>query len=215
MNTLEKVEKRLGIRFPAGYRSWHACEYFDPRNTSETYLWVHEAEWIPPAEIPGYDLWRDTVPGLVPFAFNGAGDHWCFSTQQATSPGEFEIWFCIHDAELGEIDTPSFPAWFYRRCLSYAAGGFDEDAASIRQAQKNLKLWSQRLAEIQPGAWAEHLAELSACEPFAYKNSNLRSTAPPMFGFLTMMEVHKIVSREFGKQYLRHEVKWGTFREEE
>lgn len=215
MSTLAKIEKKLGIVFPAGYRAFHAAGFLKWRSKQNNYLWLHEAEWIPPAEIPGYDLWRITVPGLIPFAFNAAGDHWCFSSKKVTGPNEYEIWFCIHDQELGEVYAPSFPAWFYRNCLEYASGGFDEDAAGVREAKTNLKLWSKRLAEIHPGAWEKHLATLAGSKPFEYKHPKLRPTVPPLFGFITAMEVDKIVSKEFGKRYLNKSVKWGTFPEEE
>ena len=215
MSALTKIEKKLGFDFPAGYRAFHDAGYFKGRFTQPNYLWLHEAEWLSPAEIPGYDLWRKTVPGLAPFALNAAGDHWCFSTKKSTGPGEYEIWFCIHDQELGEVFAPSFPAWFYRNCLEYASGGFDEDADGVREAKANLKLWSKRLAEIYSGPWVKHLAALAASKPFEYKHPKLRPSVPPLFGFVTAMDVDKIVSAEFGKRYLNKSVKWGTFPDEE
>lgn len=50
MTALKKIEKQLGVRFPDGYRAWHDCGYFDFRKQKKSYLWVHEAEWIPLAE---------------------------------------------------------------------------------------------------------------------------------------------------------------------
>jgi hypothetical protein len=215
MTVLEKTERKLGMQFPQGYRTWQVSGYFKGRFKQSKYLWLHEAEWIPLAEIPGYDLWRITIPGLIPFAFNAAGDHWCFSTRKPTSPGEFEIWFCPHDEELGETYAPTFPAWFYRNCLAYASGGFDEDPHSIKEAKSNLRTWSKRLAEIQPGKWAEHLGELADKEPVSYKHPKLRTSVPLLFGFITAMDVDQIVQAEFGKRYFNRKVKWGTIPEDD
>lgn len=212
MSDLDKIEKQLQVKFPPGYRTWHERGYFKLR-PRKNYLWLHEAEWIPPKEIPGYDLWRVTIPGLIPFAFNAAGDHWCWSTKYPTSLGEYEIWYCAHYMELGERFAPTFAGWFYRNVLSYAAGGFDEDSEGIKEARRNLRLWSKRLGEIHPGAWPQHLNELAASEPFAYKHPKLRKSVT-LFGFITAMDVDKFAEKQFGKRYLDDEVKWGSFSDE-
>ena len=208
MSDVSKIEKRVAAKFPPGYRAWQESGYCT--YSRKNYLWVFEAEWIPLKEIPGYDLWRVTIPGLIPFAFNGAGDHWCFSTACPTANDECEIWFCWHDEEKGLRFAPSFAGWFYRQCLEFASGGMDEDERSIKKARRNLRLWSQRLAEIHSGDWADHLHQLADVEPFYYKHPKLRTNVP-MFGFITAMDVDSLVSKQFGKRYLKSEVDWGTF----
>src|SRR5215475_13184716 len=104
MNVFTKLESHYGLPFPPGYRDWSLKQYTDdpggvyrhltfgqmranPR--AQRYLWVHEAEWIPPDEIPQYDLWRpNIIPGLIPFAFSGAGDNWCWNTQVKNGDAE-------------------------------------------------------------------------------------------------------------------------------
>lgn len=213
MNPIEKLESRYGIPFPPGYREWSLKNYTDYREDSEVYLWVNEAEWIPPDEIPERDLWRPKIiPGLIPFAFSGAGDNWCWNTQVSNGDAEYEVLYCWHDEDLADAFAPTFPAWFYRNCLDYASGSFDEDDDGIQEARDNLRLWSTRLSEIHNGNWSEHLASLADAQPFQYKHPKLRASVT-LFGFITAMEVDEIVAGQFGQQYIGRKVEWGTWPE--
>jgi hypothetical protein len=210
MNVIEKLEARYGIPFPPGYRDWSLKKYTDHRKKN-SYLWVHEAEWIPPTEIPEHDLGRSKIiPGLIPFAFSGAGDSWCWNTQVKNAEAEYDILFCWHDEELADRFAPTFPAWFYRNCLDYAAGGMDKDDAAIEEARRNLRLWSERLSGIDSGSWAEHLAKLAKAKPSEYKHPKLRASIR-MFGFITAMKVDEIVADQFGVGYLEQKVEWGSW----
>jgi hypothetical protein len=211
MSDLTKLEAHYGVAFPPGYRDWSLKKYTDYRDNQEGYLWVHEAEWIPPDEIPERDLWRlNIIPGLIPFAFNGAGDNWCWNTQVKLGDAEYEVLFCWHDEDLADAFAPTFPAWFYRNCLDFASGTMDNDEDEIQEARENLRLWSDRLSEIHPGPWAEHLLSLAEREPFEYKHPKLRASVT-LFGFITAMEVDQIVAEQFGIRYLEGKVEWGTW----
>jgi hypothetical protein len=179
----------------------------------DCYLWVHEAEWIPPDEIPQYDLWRSNIiPGLIPFAFSGARDNWCWNTQVKNGDAEYEVLYCWRDEELADRFAPTFPAWFYRNSLDYASGAIEKDDDGIEEARRNLRLWSERLSEIHPGAWADHLAGLAQKQPSEYKHPKLRASVT-MFGFITAMKVDEIVADQFGPGYLEQKVQWGAWPE--
>jgi hypothetical protein len=119
---------------------------------------------------------------------------------------------CWHDEDLADRFAPTFPAWFYRNCLDYASGAMEKDDRGIQEARKNLLLWSQRLAEIHPGDWADHLASLAKMQPAEYKHPKLRASVT-MFGFITAMKVDEIVAEQFGPSYLQQKVEWGTWPE--
>ena len=86
MNVIAELEAHFGVPFPPGYSDWSLKKYNDHREGMERYLRVHEAEWIPPSEIPQHDLWRPKIiPGLIPFAFSGAGE-------TTDNPGQNRRW---------------------------------------------------------------------------------------------------------------------------
>src|SRR5262245_25959083 len=103
MNVITELDAHFGVPFPAGYRDWSMKKYTDHREGMDRYLWVHEAEWIPPDEIPKYDLGRSNIiPGLIPFAFSCAGDNWCWNTQVKNGDAEYEVLYCAHDEKLAD-----------------------------------------------------------------------------------------------------------------
>ena len=211
MNVFTKLEAHYGVPFPGGYRDWSLKKYTDYRDNMQGYLWVHEAEWISPDQIPQHDLWRSNIiPGLIPFAFSGRGDNWCWNTEVKNGDAEYEVLFCWHDEDLADRIAPTFPAWFYRICLEYASGAIDKDDDGIENARTNLRLWSARLSEIHPGPWAGHLSLLAGTQPSEYEHPKLRASVK-MFGFITAMEVDEIVADQFGRRYLEQKVEWGTW----
>jgi hypothetical protein len=63
MNVITELEAHFGVPFPPGYSGWSLKKYTGHRKALDHNLRVHEAEWIPPDEIPHYDLGRpNTIP---------------------------------------------------------------------------------------------------------------------------------------------------------
>jgi len=210
MDVIGKLETDYGVRLPQGYREWSLKKYTDYRDNTDGYLWVHEAEWIPPDQIPQRDLWRkDIIPGLIPFAFSGAGDNWCWNTQVRNDDSEYDILYCWHDEELADLYAPTFPAWFYRTCLDYASNAIDDDPDEIEEGRENLRLWSERLSEIHPGSWSNHLSLLADTKPTEYNHPN-PSTSATVFGFISPTDVHEIVANQFGERFIGKKVEWGA-----
>jgi hypothetical protein len=149
-----QVESRFGFKLPAAYRAFFEAGWMDP--ASPDYLWVPEAEWLTPKQMLEYEPAEYHKPGFVPFAFTGAGDHWCWW------PAEHPdlVVLCPHDCSEGEFDAPSFIASIYRRMLGYAHGGFFEDEEE--EARDNLRRWASRLSAHFPGLWIETLLGLAA-----------------------------------------------------
>jgi hypothetical protein len=211
MDPIAQLESRIGRTLPAGYREWSRKGYTDVRQLDTVYLWVFEAEWIPLDQIPGYDLWRSNIiPGLIPFAFSGAGDHWCWNGQVRNGEGEYEVLYCWHDEEHADAYAPSFPAWFYRTCLDYAANWSDPTGIAVQEGQANFRLWAERLSEIYTGPWIDHLLSLAEVIPFEYTDPKLRAGVKSL-GFITTMEVEKIIAEQFGDRYLDEKVAWGEW----
>jgi hypothetical protein len=200
---LAAIERHYNLVLPAAYRLWASRGYLT--FPSPHYLWVWEAEWIPLERVPGYQLSPfPHMPGLIPFAFTGGGDHWCWQTQERTAADEYCILRCAHDSDMATVEAPSFAGWFYRLCLDYAAS-IDEKERTIEQARQHLILWAERLAEIGGQSWADDLRRLAARSPLHY-NWGPRRIA--MHGFLTFDECQERVRQAFGQGYVSQEVPW-------
>jgi len=137
----------------------------------ESYLWLFEAEWLQPAEVLAFEFQKHQRPGLVPFAFTGARDFWCWWPERAQRR-RVPVVLCPRDSVEGEFNAPDFAAWLYRRCLDYASGGFDPGSES--EARHHLQRWAKRFAPFWPAPWYERLRRVAtaplrtspAAEPF-------------------------------------------------
>jgi hypothetical protein len=203
MKQLAAIERHYNIVLPDAYKLWASKGYLTL--ASPHYLWVWEAEWIPLEKVPGYDLTSfPHLPGLIPFAFTGGGDHWCWHTESPTDPGEYRILRCQHDSDMAEVYSPSFAGWFYRVCLTYACSVEDQSKA-IEEVKQHLGLWADRLEELAQGAWAHDLRWLAARSPVHYRWGT-RNMAE--FGFLTFNECDSRIRHALGRDYVDQEIPW-------
>ncbi|MDM4015903.1 SMI1/KNR4 family protein [Roseiconus lacunae] len=192
MDELTTIEKACGITLPASYTQLYDGGCLDHRDSR--YVWLHEAEWIPPIEIPTHKLqsYGDHVDGLVPFAFSGAGDSWCWQRNRPTSDNEYQIWFCWHDADHADIYAPTFAGWIYRCCLGYALS-IDFETDDIDEARELLEGWSKLLSSLQEKEESDHLLALSRQEDGE---------------FIDDERLREIVQIRFGKEYCDNHIVW-------
>lgn len=206
MDDLARIESHFGVTLPRGYRAWVEAGYVTLGSAS--YLWVFDARWLPPEEIPTRNLKRKLlIEGLIPFARSGAGDHWVWNTTRRHGDDEYEVLFCWHDDDLADAYAPTFPAWSYRNCLQFAAGGFNRNEDGIREAQQHFAQCSELLGELGHENWSAHLGKLASSKPFEFQNPKLRIRS---FGFITDMDIESIVQAEFGDRYVGTKVDWGV-----
>ena len=203
MEVLSAIETKFECSLPHGFKDWSVKGYTDYQNAN--YLWVHEAEWIPLEEVLDSNLRGELIiDGLIPFAFTGAGDNWCFNTRAKTDESEYEVLLCWHDEEKPDAYAPNFSAWFYRTCLDSI--WLISDRNELDAAMENLPIWANRLMELDKVSWANHLLILKSKLPedFEQPDSMLR-------------EDHKlrIIEEEIGKKYLTEKNEWGQYRPSE
>ena len=198
---MHELENQLGLTFPHGYRMWYQNAYFDRSASNSAYLWVNDAEWLRIEEIPFRSMWRDNlIGGLVPFAFTGGGDNWCWNTNHKSTPHDYEVLLCYRDDDLAAAYAPTFASWFYRTCLDYACC-IENAPDEIHKARRYLQLWSNRMREICSNGWAEHLHSLSLIDPTS-SVKQVRDRTFPEFGFISHEAVIAIVAEEFGVEYV-------------
>lgn len=116
-------------------------------------LWVPEGEPIPLDGIPARQVlgYGPALTPLVPFAFTGAGDTWCWATACRTPSGDPEIWLCLHDADDARVFAPDLAGWVYRCVLEHRADPGEPDDPA----------WADVLEALGGGRrWAEHLRSI-------------------------------------------------------
>jgi len=110
-----KIEKRFKFSFPSEYREMRKLDWMtlvrpvNPetfKTPGRNYLWINDMEWYSLEEIAKFefaDYCAPYLPNLVPFAFTGGGDDWCWQTDHG-----MRVLYCAHDCYDGEIYAPDF-----------------------------------------------------------------------------------------------------------
>ncbi len=113
MNELyNRIEARYGFSILDEYRQMQSRGWFNVRD-DERYVWLHEAECLSLEEIADYEFEPYRKSGFVPFAFNGAGDLWCWWPEAASHSITPVVW-CLHDVDMAEVSAPHFIGFIYR-----------------------------------------------------------------------------------------------------
>jgi hypothetical protein len=149
---LAAIEAAHSFELPAEFVALHVDGSLD--QASPRYLWLFEAEWIPVREIAGPAV--NLRARLVPFAFTGAGDLWCWDLDRTGTHGPAVV-ECPRDEELGSLYAPSFRGFLLRRTLDYAGGGYDDVAV----AREQLRAWVKDFAPLFPAAWTTFVRQVA------------------------------------------------------
>jgi hypothetical protein len=173
------IERRHRLAVPPAYREMVVAGLLDPygrpdwrqlssrrrmhllkaRALAGRTLYLPQVEWYPLDEIcdfaPG--TWAD---GLLPFAGNGAGDHWCWYTPWTTD-GQVPIVFYDHEIWTGTAVAADFTACVYRLLLENFAE-FTDTSFSLAELPDLLKAYTDCLRPFLPAALIATLNELSS-----------------------------------------------------
>lgn len=197
MESLTAIERQWKFKLPPTYCAFAERGYLN--FSGDAYLWVNDAEWIPPSEILNYE-WSGTQKlGLVPFAFTGGGDVWAWQTQRILSTNEPAIAFCPRDDYQGHWHAPSFIGWLYRIGLEYASLGWDEEP----ETRNNLTSWSRVVREFGDATWAADLEEISRRPLQKYRVGRYDAD-----GLLPLNELRDRVASAFGGEFVDSPYVW-------
>jgi hypothetical protein len=115
-----------------------------PARTRQVLWWDHVIEWDRTVEdVLAFDGGGRLRPGLVPFASNGVGDHFCWYPNWQTA-AEPPVVFFEHDALLSRLFARDFSELLCRCMLQHFAVALDEDDADHDD------LWAAHLAIVRP-----------------------------------------------------------------
>jgi hypothetical protein len=171
------------------------------------YLYMHEMEWYGLQEIAAFefdDYYQPHLSGLVPFAFNGGGDKWCWQADKTDDRGT-RVLLCYHDTGSAVVFAPNFQAALYRQALEYAHGWVGREYVSLVEGRAYLHRWSVDLAAIFPPAWCNVLAELATRTPVEWSDLGERDTT-----LLTPEERRLIERRDIQFDEMDSEIPWAN-----
>jgi hypothetical protein len=195
MDELAQIEQKHGFTLPCAYRSFIVRGYM--RHPGEDYLWVHEAEWLPPAEmlhqggLPG-----NPKPGLVAFASTGGRDLWAWQTKNRSAGGEPMIAFCPRDSYEGWWHAPSFVGWLYRLSLEYASSLWNEES----ETKANLHRWASVLRDFDKAEWSD-VVQSVASRPVVVTKSGSRGHGVE-YALIGQREVSDRIVAAFGPGFV-------------
>ncbi|MDR6919100.1 hypothetical protein J2X66_006006 [Pseudomonas sp. 3296] len=200
MTELSKIEQQYRFTLPRTYRSFVEHGYF--AHPSETFLWVHEAEWLPPSEmLQDGGFWGNPKPGLVAFAFSGRRDLWAWQTQCISNLSEPTIVFCPRDDWEGEWFAPSFLGWLYRVCLEYGSSlWYDEP-----KTRMDLSRWAAVLQEHGAQEWANVVRSV-ACRKIVAVESGAHGYVER--SLINKSEVDDRITAAFGPHFIGGSYIW-------
>jgi hypothetical protein len=166
------------------------------------YLWLNEAEWLPLDDILHYEFADYHKPWFVPFAFNGAGDLWCWwpeASRHLVTP----VVLCPHDEKYGEFYASDFLGFLYRQVLEYAVvGGFG--ISDEEEAREWLHLWHESFVEFFPHSWSETIMSIANKPLITHEFGRGLYSA----GFIWESEYNELIKRHLAFPKLNEKFKW-------
>lgn len=157
---------QYGFELPTDYRYLDECGFltFSKSATAAastkpacSYLWIPEMEWLAPSAIAAHRFPDYCLPGFVPFAFNGAGDYWCWQTSfGGVQPSR--VVFCPHDYQYAMVVGDSLAMAVFRQILEYLCYDVGED--TLERTHQHLTRWTTDLAPIFLPEWIKSLKPL-------------------------------------------------------
>ena len=213
-----QIKERFAFDLPAEYRAMRkrglmtlelpaGPEVNNSTVPGDGYLYLYDMEWYSLEQIASFKFRGpcQLLP-LVPFAFTGTGDYWCWQVDASDQHGT-RVLFCPHDYELATIHAPNFAAALYRQALWYVSLIVDGQHISFAQGQAELRRWSVDLAVALPSAWCQVLAELAERTPYAWSHCWGRATQKQT-SFLSPAERKQIETRDLQFEEMDAEFCW-------
>ena len=214
-----QIEKKHKFSIPEDYRKVRdrgfmtlngPARHTDFQKARDHYLWLNDMEWYRPKEIAEFafnKLYNPHLPNLVPFAFTGGGDWWCWQTDHQTKKWGTRILLCNHDDGQAIVYAGNFRSALFRQALALAsASGYwflkgrvltSEDKKRTTEIAAFLRRYSVDLGLIFPAEWCALLSDLASRTPFWWKLTVPNGRSFDCFSVLSDLE-----RKKFEKEYV-------------
>jgi hypothetical protein len=170
----------------------------------DAYLAALDAEWIPQEKLGDREwFYSDPIPHLLPFAFSGRHDLWCWRLDVPTGDREFEIILAPRDCVEGERWSPTFSTWAFRKALEEATTLWDPEP----EARAHLAAWASVLRELGHKELAASVDEISV-RPLREASRGKGSTFSSWQFLIHPEEYEQHVAEFLGEQYLKAPIRW-------
>lgn len=122
--------------------------------SKQTFLWLHEMEWIPIERIEDYEYEDGESRSIVPFAFTGGGDKWVWVLKEGEV--DYPVGLCQGCEVNGIYYARNTQDAILRQIIEYVSGSNfyvnAEEAESYQfsetELKEQLKTWKNRFEGI-------------------------------------------------------------------
>ncbi len=212
-----RIAQRFAFELPTEYRQMQERGWMtlDRPSTSistkpnDGYLWLADMEWYSLEEIAAFEFpafYHPPLPCLVPFAFSGGGDYWCWQTN-LNDERETRVLLCLHDTCSAIVHAPNFAGALYRQALQYASGWVEGQPDDFAEGRAYLHRWAVDLAVVLPSSWCNVLAALATRPAVAWSHSGPRHHSQHR-SLLSLEELEQIKARDLHFAELDREFPW-------
>jgi hypothetical protein len=192
--SLNQLPRDYEVLVAAGRTTWPGDAYLD----------ALDAEWISQAKLGDPEwFYCDPIPNLLPFAFSGGHDLWCWRLDKPTADREFEIIFAPHDCEVGERWAPTFSTWAFRKVLEEATTFWDPEP----ETRARLAAWASALRELGHAELAASIDGINA-RPLREASRGKGSKFHSWQFLIEPDEYEQLVSRLVGAEYWKAPIRW-------
>jgi hypothetical protein len=213
----KSIEKKYTFSFPLEYRTMGEQGWITARlpmdstsfaKAGNNYLWLNDMEWYSLNQIAEFRFHRHGepyLPNLVPFAFTGGGDYWCWQTDH-----EMRVLACTRDCYDGIIYAPNFASALFRQALDYASEHVGHEVAkgTFPSLKAFLVRWSTDFKLIFPAKWCEILHNLSLRDPYGWRQTLPNGRTVDVFSILPDDERGQIEKAEFNCPDMDKSIRW-------
>jgi hypothetical protein len=211
MSTMERaftqIEERYRFVLPESFREfWRRgfCSVLGPGRPGPNYLLLPDMEWMPLAEIITFEFRPYHLPGFVPFAFTGGGDHWCWQPE-FTVDSKTRVLCCYKDCYDADIYAPDFISTVYRHIIENAAG-LQRDGAAVEAGRRELNAFSSVLTPFISTAWQQTLSDIVQRTVIKSRSTDARPT--DWYFLLSPRECKDILRRDLSCDWLDSKFRW-------